>query len=49
MIIDERDGDRRKEIEELGMGVLVTDTIMSSLKKKISLSRAVLKALELST
>jgi len=49
MIIDERDGDRRKEIEELGMGVLVTDTIMSSLKKKIGLSRAVLKALELST
>jgi LPPG:FO 2-phospho-L-lactate transferase len=47
MIIDEQDKNLKHEIEELGIRSVVTDTIMCSSKKKISLSNAILKALEL--
>lgn len=47
MIIDEQDANLKNKIEELGIRTVVTDTIMSSLQKKISLSNTVLKALEL--
>jgi LPPG:FO 2-phospho-L-lactate transferase len=47
MIIDEQDKSLKHEIEELGIRAVVTDTIMSSFEKKISLSNTVLKALEL--
>jgi len=47
MIIDEQDTNLKDAIEELGIKAVVTDTIMSSLQKKINLSNTVLKALEL--
>ncbi len=47
MIIDEQDRELKNAIEELGIRVVVTDTIMSSFQKKINLSHAVMKALEL--
>lgn len=47
MIIDEQDANLKNKIEGLGIRTVVTDTIMSSLQKKISLSNTVLKALEL--
>ncbi len=47
MIIDRQDEHLKNEIEKQGIKVAVTDTIMSSLQKKIDLSSAVLKALAL--
>jgi LPPG:FO 2-phospho-L-lactate transferase len=47
MIIDEQDRMLKNKVEGLGIRAVVTDTIMSSLQKKISLSHTVLKALEL--
>jgi len=46
MIIDEQDKHLKNEIEKLGIRVVVCDTIMSSLQKKIDLSNIVLRALE---
>jgi LPPG:FO 2-phospho-L-lactate transferase len=47
MIIDEQDRALKDKIERLGIKAVVTDTIMSSLERKISLSQTVLKAMEL--
>jgi LPPG:FO 2-phospho-L-lactate transferase len=47
MIIDEQDRTLKDKIERLGIRAVVTDTIMSSMEKKISLSQTVLKVLEL--
>ena len=46
MIIDEQDRNLKNEIEGLGIKTVVTDTIMSTVQKKINLSNTVLKALE---
>jgi len=46
MIIDEQDAHLKNEIEKLGIRVVVCDTIMSSLQKKLDLSNTVLKGLE---
>jgi len=47
MIIDQQDRTLKGRIERLGIKVVVTDTIMSSLEKKMALSHTVLNALEL--
>lgn len=43
-IADVRDGDLKFEIEQLGIKVVLTDTIMSDLGKQIALARETLKA-----
>lgn len=45
MVIDEQDRDLAGTIRALGLEVLVTDTIMSSMERKVALARAVLEAL----
>jgi 2-phospho-L-lactate transferase/gluconeogenesis factor (CofD/UPF0052 family) len=45
LIIDKADEALRPEIEALGLGVAVTDTIMDSMEKKTALARTVLSAL----
>lgn len=44
LIIDNADADREGEIESLGLEVVVTDTIMSSMEKKAALARTTLNA-----
>jgi len=46
MVIDQQDRALKPCIEELGMRVVVTDTIMSSLKKKIGLAATAIEVLE---
>lgn len=41
-IIDQRDSELKEKIEDLGMKVVVADTIMSNLEKKVNLARIVL-------
>jgi len=45
MVIDQADAHLRPQVAALGLDVLVTDTIMSSMDKKEALARAVLAAL----
>lgn len=45
MVIDEQDAALAPAIRDLGLDVMVTDTIMSSMEKKADLARTVLKAL----
>jgi len=47
MVIDRQDHALRPAIEALGMRAVVTDTVMSSLEKKVCLAKTVLEALEL--
>lgn len=49
MVIDIQDGGLRGDIEKLGLKVVVTDTIMSGMDKKINLARTILNCLELSS
>ena len=44
LIIDNADAERESEIEALGLEVVVTDTIMSSMDKKAALARTTLDA-----
>jgi LPPG:FO 2-phospho-L-lactate transferase len=44
LVIDEKDAGSQAEIEALGLGVVVTDTIMASMEKKAALARTVLEA-----
>ena len=44
-VLDEQDADLRKEIESLGMRVVVTHTVMTNLDEKRSLARRVLEAI----
>ncbi len=44
LVIDTRDEDLKPEIESLGLGVVVTDTIMSSQERKSNLASVALKA-----
>lgn len=46
MVIDRQDSALTARIEELGMRVIVTDTIMSSQERKISLAKTALEASE---
>jgi len=46
MVIDRQDSALAAQIEELGMRVVVTDTVMSSQRKKNSLAKIVLQASE---
>jgi LPPG:FO 2-phospho-L-lactate transferase len=46
LVIDRQDAALQPEVEALGLAVLVTDTIMDSMKKKAALARALLQALE---
>ncbi|MBS7613427.1 YvcK family protein [Candidatus Bathyarchaeota archaeon] len=43
-IVDVRDGNLKFEVEQIGIKVVLTDTIMSSLSKQITLARETLKA-----
>jgi len=43
-VVDVRDGDLKPEVEELGIEVVLTDTIMSDLTKQTALARETLKA-----
>lgn len=45
IVIDSADEDLKPEIESLGLEVLVTDTIMSSMERKAELARTLLEAL----
>jgi LPPG:FO 2-phospho-L-lactate transferase len=45
-IIDRRDEEAREEIEQLGMKVIVTDTVMTDADKKLALARDVIAALD---
>lgn len=45
MVIDKADEALAREIEALGMGCVVTDTIMASMEKKAALARTVIGAL----
>jgi LPPG:FO 2-phospho-L-lactate transferase len=44
LVIDQVDKDLKPQIEALGVEVVVTDTIMSSMEKKCALARTVIKA-----
>jgi LPPG:FO 2-phospho-L-lactate transferase len=44
LVIDDKDAESQGEIEALGLGVVVTDTIMASMEKKAALARTVLEA-----
>ena len=44
LVIDKVDVELRPRIEALGVGVVVTDTIMDSMEKKAALARTALKA-----
>ena len=46
MVIDNADAELEEPIRELGMEVVVTDTIMSSMDKKAALARTVIGAVE---
>ncbi|MCI0665806.1 MAG: 2-phospho-L-lactate transferase [Acidobacteria bacterium] len=45
-ILDRRDETAKEEIEQLGMKVVVTDTVMSDTDKKIALARAAIAVLD---
>lgn len=44
LVIDRKDADLRDDIRALGLDVVVTDTVMSDLEKRVALARAVLRA-----
>lgn len=44
-ILDQQDEAKKPEIEQLGLSVVVTDTVMSDVGKKIALAKTVLSAL----
>lgn len=45
LVIDEADGELAPQVRALGLDVLVTDTIMGTMEKKVALARTVLAAL----
>ena len=42
-VIDSQDQQQRQQIEQLGISVIVTDTIMSDMEKSIALAQAVIE------
>lgn len=47
LVIDEKDSSKKEKIEKLGIKVVTTDTIMTTLQSKISLAQTVINSLTL--